>query len=226
MKNNVLITNILNERSTEGMRHNEAELTDLLRAQHLALALDSMGQPLIVLCCKGEILHASPQATNILVENDGLLAAEGRLCASMDSDNTKLQAMLTSLFRGNGNPGKPELLVHRPSGKTPYKIRISAFRMPEDTAMKNMHGALVLIHDAHANHAAWQHRLRERFKLTPRECECAVMLADGCNLPEIAERMSISTQTLRQHIKHAMQKTGTHKQHELAGIVMQMHRKR
>lgn len=225
MKNNVLITNNINERSAEGMRHGEAGLTDLLRAQHLALALDSMGQPLIVLCCKGEILHASPQATHILAENDGLLAANARLCASMDTDNTKLQAVLTSLFRGS-HPGKPELLVHRPSGKTPYKIRISTFRMAEDSAMKNMHGALLLIHDAHANHAAWQQRLRERFKLTPRECECAVMLADGCNLPEIAERMSISTQTLRQHIKHAMQKTGTHKQHELAGIVMQMHRKR
>jgi DNA-binding CsgD family transcriptional regulator len=31
---------------------------------------------------------------------------------------------------------------------------------------------------------------------------------------------------LRQHLKHAFNKTGTHKQHELVGIVLQMQRKR
>ena len=226
MMNNTLPARSLGERAADSIIQNGTGLTELQRSQHLALALDSLGQPLIVLCCRSEILHASPQAMNILADNDGLLAAESRLRASLDNDDAKLQTALGALFRGSGNTGKPELLVHRPSGKTPYKIRITPFRMPELAATQAINGALLLIHDAHANHTAWQNRLRERFKLTPRECECAVMLADGCNLPEIAERMSISTQTLRQHIKHAMQKTGTHKQHELAGIVMQMHRKR
>lgn len=201
-------------------------ISDLMRAHHLALALDCLGQPLVVLCCKGDILHASPQALGILAEQDGLMTFDARLHASVDNDDAKLQSTLNNLMRGNTANGKPELLIHRPSGKSPYKVRITPFRMPEYAPAQSINGALLLIHDAHANHAAWQSRLRDRFRLTPRECECTALLAEGYSLPEIAERMGVTTQTLRQHLKHAMQKTGTHKQHELAGLVMQMHRKR
>lgn len=224
MKNDVLHKQSFDAKTSDSL--GKLEIPDLLRARHLALALDSLGQPLVVLCCKGEILHASPQALGILAEKDGLQTHDARLHASLDNDDTKLQAALGALIRGTSAPAKPELLVHRPSGKTPYKIRITPFRMPELAATQAINGALLLIHDAYANHAAWQNRLRDRFRLTPRECECAALLAEGYSLPEISERMSVTTQTLRQHLKHAMQKTGTHKQHELAGLIMQMHRKR
>lgn len=224
MKNDVLHQHSFDAGSGDIL--GKSAITDRLRAHHLALALDSLGQPLVVLCCKGEILHASPQALGILAEQDGLLTLDAKLRASLDNDDVKLQAALCALIRGSGAIAKPELLVHRPSGKTPYKIRITPFRMPELAATQAINGALLLIHDAHANHAAWQNRLRDRFRLTPRECECTALLAEGYSLPEISERMGVTTQTLRQHLKHAMQKTGTHKQHELAGLVMQMHRKR
>ena len=89
-----------------------------------------------------------------------------------------------------------------------------------------MQQALVIIHDTNTNHMAWYDRLQARFQLTPRECECTMLLTDGYGMAEIAERMNISMQTLRQHLKHAFNKTGTHKQHELVGIVLQMQRKR
>lgn len=224
MRNDALQQHSFDDKT--GIVLSQSAITDLLRAQHLALALDSLGQPLVVLCCKGELLHASPQALAILAEKDGLLTFDAKLHASLDADEAKLQTALSALIRGSGTPAKPELLVHRPSGKSPYKIRVTAFRMPEFAATQAINGALLLIHDAHANHAAWQNRLRDRFRLTPRECECTALLAEGYSLPEIAERMGVTTQTLRQHLKHAMQKTGTHKQHELAGLVTQMHRKR
>lgn len=226
MKNNILDTVRVSSGTVDDMRHDKAGLTDWLQAQHLALALDSLGQPLIVLGSKGEVIYTSPQATSILAENDGLLAANARLQASAANDDEKLQIALGARIKNGIHPEKPEIFVQRPSGKLPYKLRINLYATGDDAATKNTHGALVIIHDMHANHAAWHHRLKQKYNLTPRECECSVLLADGLNLPEIGERMDISTQTLRQHLKHAMQKTGTHKQHELAGLVMQMHRKR
>lgn len=226
MKNNTLPTHFVTVDPAKGTRPSEAALTDLLRAQYLALALESLGQPLIVLGSHGRIMHATPQAANILAENDGLLAANAKLQASVANDDEKLQIALGTRIKNGIHPEKPEIFVQRPSGKLPYKLRINLFAADDSATTKTTHGALIIIHDTHANHAAWHHRLKERFNLTPRECECAVLLTEGLNLPEIAERMDISTQTLRQHLKHAMQKTSTHKQHELAGLVLQMHRKR
>ena len=226
MKNDALLTKSIGDQPIDAVRHHDVGMTDLSRAQHLALALDSLGQPLIVLGSKGEVIYTSPQATSILAENDGLLAANARLQASAANDDEKLQIALGARMKNGIHPEKPEIFVQRPSGKLPYKLRISLYATDDDAASKNTHGALVIIHDMHANHAAWHLRLKQKYNLTPRECECSVLLADGLNLPEIGERMDISTQTLRQHLKHAMQKTGTHKQHELAGLVMQIHRKR
>jgi DNA-binding NarL/FixJ family response regulator len=44
--------------------------------------------------------------------------------------------------------------------------------------------------------------------LTPREREVMALLGDGCNGPEIAERLYISTETVRTHIAHAVTKLG------------------
>lgn len=198
-----------------------ANLVDALpRMRSLEQALDSLGQALVILCGDGEIIYASPHATKILLEEDGLLASGEAFRASLEEDHRRLSETLATLF-GRDEPGassKQEVHVCRPSGKLPYKLRINAFQDAEQ--------ALVIIHDMHANYMAWSDRLQAHFQLTPRECEVTTLLTDGYSMAEIAERMNISMQTLRQHLKHAFNKTDTHKQHELVGIVLQMLRKR
>lgn len=197
-----------------------ANLIDPLpRMRSLELALDSMGQALVILCRNGKIVYASPHAFRILADNDGLLLADEIFRASLDEDQAHLAAALDHLLENaQASSAKQELSIRRPTGKLPYKLRVNA--LPETQQ------ALIIIHDTHANHMAWYDRLQARFQLTPRECECTMLLTDGYSMAEIAERMKVSMQTLRQHLKHAFNKTGTHKQHELVGIVLQMQRKR
>lgn len=193
-------------------------LDPLERIRNLEHALDSLGQTMVLIGESSKIHYASPHAKRILAENDGLTVIDEILCASMEEDHSHLVSLLESLLNENGAGGKMEMNVRRPSGKLPYKLRINA--LPETRQ------ALAIIQDAHTNHMAWYDRLQARFQLTPRECQCTMLLTDGYSMAEIADRMNISMQTLRQHLKHAFNKTGTHKQHELVGIVLQMQRKR
>jgi DNA-binding CsgD family transcriptional regulator len=196
-----------------------ASLIDPLdRIRSLEKALDSLGQALVLLGKDAKILYASSHAMRILAQDDGLTIVEEVFHASMEEDRLQLSSALGTLLERGEASVKLELNIRRPSGKLPYKLRVNALL---DTQQ-----ALAIIHDTNANHMAWYDRLQARFQLTPRECECTMLLTDGYSMAEIAERMSISMQTLRQHLKHAFNKTGTHKQHELVGIVLQMQRKR
>lgn len=195
-----------------------ALIDPLERARSLEHALDSLGQTLLLIGSGSRIFYASPHARRILEENDGLTSFSENLCANLEEDHAHLTSALEALLAPGSVTAKMEMNIRRPSGKLPYKLRING--LPET------HQALVIIQDSHTNHMAWYDRLQARFQLTPRECQCTMLLTDGYSMAEIAERMNISMQTLRQHLKHAFNKTGTHKQHELVGIVLQMQRKR
>jgi DNA-binding CsgD family transcriptional regulator len=192
---------------------------------YLEQALDSLNQALIILNDRQQVVYMTAHAAIILAENDGLTTRNGELSASLNPEDLQLRSCLDALCSTEG-VAKEELRIHRPSGKRPYKLRINALQAAANPTDVNPNGALVIIQDLHANHQAWFDRLRERYKLTPRECECTVLLAEGNTIAEVAERMEISMQTLRQHLKHAFQKSGTHKQHELVGVALQALRKR
>jgi len=194
---------------------------------YLEQALDSLNQALLILNQQQHVVYASSHADGILALNDGLATRNGMLSATVGADDAHLRMHLGKLGSSEASSGgKGELRIHRPSGKMPYKLRITPLQPGKKEAGDAQSGALVIIQDTHANYEAWFDRLMERYNLTPRECECTIQLAEGYTMAEVAERMDISRQTLRQHLKHAFQKTGTHKQHELVGIALQMLRKR
>lgn len=57
--------------------------------------------------------------------------------------------------------------------------------------------------------------------LTPRELDIAAMVARGNSVPAIAERLSISQNTVRGHTKHIYAKLGIHTKQELVDLVAQ-----
>ncbi|HQV19749.1 MAG TPA: helix-turn-helix transcriptional regulator, partial [Gordonia sp. (in: high G+C Gram-positive bacteria)] len=55
--------------------------------------------------------------------------------------------------------------------------------------------------------------------LTRTERAIAELVGDGCNGPEIAERLHISTRTVQTHVSHALTKLGLRTRVELAAFV-------
>lgn len=64
--------------------------------------------------------------------------------------------------------------------------------------------------------------LQERYGLTDRETEVAVLLAEGCNIPFIQDKLVISKGTAQTHSCNIYRKMGIHKRKELIDIVRKL----
>lgn len=72
-----------------------------------------------------------------------------------------------------------------------------------------------------ATPAAADHRLRleERYSMTPREAEVAVLLAEGLSNQTLAERLGISPHTARHHTQRVLGKLGVHSRAEAGALL-------
>lgn len=59
----------------------------------------------------------------------------------------------------------------------------------------------------------------DRFQLTPREAEVLALLARGRTSPIIQEKLVVSQNTVRTHVRHIYAKLGVHSQQELINLV-------
>lgn len=56
--------------------------------------------------------------------------------------------------------------------------------------------------------------------LTPREREITALLAEGCDGPEIAERLVLSPETVRTHVRNAMERVNARTRAHLIAIAL------
>jgi DNA-binding CsgD family transcriptional regulator len=64
--------------------------------------------------------------------------------------------------------------------------------------------------------------LRTAFGLTEAEAAVAQRIARGEGLPVVAAALGVSPSTARTHLKHTFDKTGTHRQAELAALLARL----
>lgn len=198
----------------------------------LRQVLNQLGQATLVVSHDLDVVFLSTAAKNILEQSDGLQITDNRLQTSMELENTRLRELLDEAIHTwikNGGRSTEEtdveMYVPRPSKKQPLHLRMMPV-IPEHPGSTGSGQVIILIRDLEANFTGLIKRLQGNFHLTPRECECAIMLAEGLPLNEIAEQMKISEQTIRLHLKHMFQKMEVNKQHELVAKLLRLQRKR
>lgn len=189
------------------------------RADELGAVTQALGHAVIVVTAASRIVYTNSAAEDLLRSADGLMVHAGRLEAAAAGTDTALQGSIHAAVAPVGShPSGNSLLCARPSGRRPYVIEVLPTD-PSGATGSGRHAVVVVADPEHESDTAPTF-LRRHYGLTPGETEIAVMVMNGGGVKEIAERMSLSQSTVKTHLQHVFDKTGTHRQADLIRLLL------
>ncbi len=189
--------------------HAQVERVLLDRLDIAALALDA----------DRRVTRSNLAADVLLARRDGLYVEGSTLRCDTARAEESLQGALSTVHAGDGL-GAIEtslVLVPRLSGRRPLLLFISPIPSPDDGSRAL--GATVLVRDADVVRPELEGLIARLFGLTPSEVHIAVRVALGDPPNDVAERLGLSVDTVRSHLKRVFFKTATRGQSDLVRLV-------
>ncbi len=113
--------------------------------------------------------------------------------------------------------------LSNPEGGQPMILLVSPVRMAgsirsDRCGLRNA-AVLVRLYDPGRQAPIPLSWMMDAYCLTPAEAQVAIAIASGASVAEIALRLRISSSTVRTHLRHAFDKTGTRRQAHLCRLV-------
>lgn len=163
--------------------------------------------------------YLNTAAEKIIREQDGLrLRDETFTVAHPPADVSLHRGIDAAMGQARSEiPSGSSVLCPRPSGLRPYVIHILPFRRANDETAESR--ALLLIIDPEQRPEPTGDLLRRLYGMTNAEAAVAIRLLQGDGIRPIAESMCLSTGTVKTHLQHIFDKTGTHRQAELVRLL-------
>ncbi len=199
----------------------------------LAEALERLPRAAFLVDGAGTVRLANAAGAALLATRDGGLRADpgegGALRAARPEETAALRRMLAAAVlcradRAASPPGGP-VCLSRPPPKPPIVATatplsasgLAAAGLPPEPM------ALLLVADPEARPPPPSPALlREAFGLTRAEAEVAARAAAGEGVPAIAAALAIAPGTARLHLHRVFEKTGAHRQAELAAVLARL----
>ncbi|WP_232375079.1 helix-turn-helix transcriptional regulator [Mycolicibacterium mengxianglii] len=179
----------------------------------LASAIGTVRHGIFVVDRNHRLVTMNSGAERILRAEDGLCLRSSRVVAAHPSVDRELRSAIAAAVTGSpcGVQGAQSFTCLRPSGKRPYVVHVlPSYRRAT---------ALLLVVDPAEEPEPAIALLRRLYRLTETEAEVALHVMHGSDVKQIAELLSVSLATVRTHVQHIFDKTGTHRQAELVHLL-------
>ena len=201
--------------------HTQEHLTDFAHgAGDIAQAVDAVRHGIAVVRVGSTVVHLNAAAERILTDSDGLCIRSGNIEATCRSADTELRRSISgALFEHKcGSRSGNSFVCTRPSGKRPYVVHV----LPLSAATDNPSDAraLVVLVDPEQQAEPATGLLTRVYGLTRAEADIALRVLRGEGLKPISEELSLSMATVKTHLQHVFDKTGTHRQAELVRLLL------
>lgn len=181
--------------------------------EELTAAVDAASDAMAIVRDDGLLSYLNPAADAMFSGGNGLYATGGTLRASVAAVDRALADAVSAAVGRAGVPTAGRVTVPRP-GRRPYVVRVAPVSATGTPA------ALVIVVDPDRNPLPTVEALSRRYGLTRTEAEVARRVLDGDGLGPIARERSVSITTIRTHMKHIFEKTGTRRQAELVRLIL------
>ncbi len=184
----------------------------------LETALDAHEHAVIGVDSLGRIMLCNRQAQALLKAADGLQSTQGRLFCTRPEDHSALHMLLASVLGPIPSAGG-SILVRRAGQKQALAVTATPFSgtLPGQSARL---GALLLISDPARETQPRTSLMRLLYKLTPSEARVSDLLLEGLDVREVSERLGLTLDSTRFHLKRVLAKTGARKQSELIRMML------
>ncbi|TCZ64371.1 helix-turn-helix transcriptional regulator [Roseicella aquatilis] len=195
-------------------------------------ALETLPRAALLVDGAARVLRRNAAGAALLAARDGLGAERaegGALRARLAAETTALRRMVAETVQGpaRAGDGARHLVLTRAPPRPPLILAVlplgaagaSSLGLPPAAA------ALLLVTDpATRPDPPPLALLREAFGLTRAEAEVAARAGQGEEVARIAEALGTTPGTTRLHLHRVFEKTGVHRQAELALVLARLHR--
>jgi DNA-binding CsgD family transcriptional regulator len=190
-----------------------------VRAATLSSVVEQSHMGVIVLDQKGRILEATGLADRLMKTESGIRCSSDHTLWLREPAGSQLKEWVLTGLPPKNNPSGL-LSVSRNHGSAAVTLVVA----PMPSVPASWTGIdprwLVFVFDPEQRMAPAAELISRDLGLSTREADIAVLLSMGHHLPSIAGRLGISLLTLRTHLKHIFDKTGTHSQTDLVRRVL------
>jgi DNA-binding CsgD family transcriptional regulator len=194
-------------------------------ADDLTAALDTVRHATVIVRPDLRVVYVNRAAEGVFRAGDGVSVHAARLAATSGQVHLRLQRALRDAL--DDEPGERigrTITCERPSGRRPYLLDVHPLDHREFDGKPCRTAALVLIIDPDQDESSAADALRSRYGLTAAEAEVALHVVRGEGLAAIGDQLSVSLTTVRKHLQHVFDKTGTHRQAELVRLALTLPR--
>ncbi len=192
------------------------------RRQLCDALLDAAAAAMIVVDADGRIVLANHAACRLLEDGDGLQVRHDRLTASCPTDASTLRRHLKATA-ARDLAARTTLAVKRRSGARPYGVVTSCVPVDAAGLTPGRQLVAVFVADPDAISPDTAAGLQAAYDLTAAEADVVTLLAHQTpSLAEAAQKLGVSVATVKTHLKHCFEKTGTQRQTELVRLALSM----
>src|SRR5262245_9999846 len=190
----------------------------LQRAEYQVL--DRLSAGVILLDRHARILYANAAARALDSDEGPLRLRNATIAAHSPSHSQRLGELVRMALLG-----APEgsMSVPRPGDGSLLTILVSSVRGRDigrfvDLSMPDAAVLLFIVDPANRSGVplAW---IMDAYGLTPAEARVALCAASGATIPETAQHLSVSPNTVKTHLRKVFAKTGTNRQGELSRLI-------
>jgi DNA-binding CsgD family transcriptional regulator len=188
--------------------------TARIRAETLSSSLDRLSFGVVVLDGKGRLLEANEVAQALLRSDSGIARAPDGSLWLRDPAGAQLRRWLFSGLPPDENR-EGLLRVSRPATK-PLSIAVTRLPTTAPSCVGGSSRWMLLIFDPDRRVTGRVDTIARDLGISQREAEVASLVVSGYTLREVAQRLQITLNTARTHIKSIFAKTGCRSQIALA----------
>ncbi len=181
--------------------------------------LNRLEQGIFLVSADLTIRFVNREGERLLRSSGGLTTVKGRLTAANPADAARLQTTVVRAVARGLSVDTGVLRICRGDRRRPVLVRVLPFGSDLLQGACGTDRAVFIMAVDPDGPDCGEANFQAIFDLTPGEERVVCLIAEGVTLPDIAERLAVSLPTVKSHLQHIFQKTGTHRQAELVALV-------